>query len=195
MSEHPVAAPERYPSGKKKKPYGPPRTKWRRMRDNIENLERLGGHANWGTVLGLYRMRYRDNTTERILTESQYNAGLVYGRVAGRYRRFHADESLPITAPSPAFQRGSRGRDNELDRLAMEGRLPEYEREANRARRAWKKLQSVVPDLASRELIEEVCIYDREIPEIKQRDLAVLLSAVAGRFFGRSGKTPRPWRG
>lgn len=193
MSENAVAAPERYPSGRKKKTYGPPRLKWRRLRDNIENLERLGGHASWGAALGLYRMKH-DKDGQRVLTESQYSAGLVYGRIAGRYRRFHADDSLPVTAPSPAFQRGSRGRDDELERLAAQGRLSEYEREANRARRAWRKLQSVVPDAASRELLDEVCVYDREIPEIRHRDLAVLLSAVAGKFFGRSGKAPRAWR-
>lgn len=168
---------QRYPSGKKKKEHGQPRALWRRLADNEAAVVRMGGNPNWSHKLGLYLLH-------KTLTQAEYQAGQIYGRIAGRYRRFHSDSDLPITAPSPSYQRGSRGRDDELDRRKVDGTLDDYVKDAKKALKAWKKLQSCIPTEHARTIVEEVCIYDHEVPEAALKTLKNVLNAIAGRFGG-----------
>ena len=172
-----ISAPARYPSGKRK-PGPEPRhpghhTLWRRHRDNWDEMVRAGSNPMWGTVIGkLY--------ISGVLTEIEARAARLYAEVTGQFDRDHGITRRSI--PSPAYQSGLYGRDDEVGRHEKNGTLEEYERRAIRSKREWERMQSCLITPAMREAAEEVCIFDREITYQQVENLKMALGNIARKF-------------
>jgi len=181
-----VSPPHRYPSGKKKAESQPRHaghhTLWRRHRDNWDGMIKQGHNPMWGTVIGKL---YLDGH----ITEFEASAARLFSELAGRYDRYFG--TTRRTVPSPAYQSGLGGRDDEVERHEKQGTTKEYERRANKARKAWEKINRSIPNAHARDVIEEVCLYDREINSACHADLKILLGDIAKRF----GFTPEATAG
>lgn len=167
--------------GKKRKkediPKGAAGVKWHRIRDNWADLERIGINPDLGTVIG--RMYLFG-----ILSARQASAARLYAEVTGRYDRYHVSEDAlqRRTAPSPAYQRGSRGRHDEIAQHQFNGTIKEYERQARRARRAYSKLDACLPNDTARQALDEIAIHEREVNSAIHDDICKVLNRIADKF-------------
>jgi hypothetical protein len=160
-----------------KQTIGNPGTLWRRIRgsrDNWSEMEKIGANPDLGTIPGKMYLH-------KIITASQASALRLYGEVVGRYDRFQSPD-LRRTVASPAYQRGSKGEDGEVQRRIETGTIQQYERMANRARKAFNKLNGCIPTEEGRRLLEEIAINDREVESIYHRDIKVILDRIVSRF-------------
>ncbi len=172
-----ISAPARYPSGKRK-PGPEPRhpghhTLWRRHRDNWDDMVRAGGNPMWGTVIGKLYLA-------GVLTETEARAAKLYAEVAGRF-----DRDFGITrrsVPSPAYQSGLYGRDDEVDRHEKNGTIAEYERRARRSKKDWERMQACFVSASMRATVEAVCLFDQEITYLHHAELKGALSNIALKF-------------
>jgi hypothetical protein len=160
--------------------HGNPYVVMHRLYDHWGDLKRMGVNEDFGTVIGrLYVLE--------ILTEREATAARIYATVMGRFDRYHGTPNR--NAKAPAYERGSRGRDDEIERHERNGTLNEYERRANRARKAYNKLVNWIPTDDSRRLLDEVCILDvYPIDSKVQKNVATLLGVVATKFGLKPGK-------
>ena len=157
---------------------GNPGTIWRRIRgqnDSWSEMEKTASGPDMATIIGKMFLF-------RIITASQASALRLYAEVTGRYDRFFLDDQLRRTVASPAYQRGSKGSDGELEQRVKAGTITQYERMANRARKAFNKLQGCIPTGEARRLIEEIAIYDREVESVHHRDMKIILDRISARF-------------
>jgi hypothetical protein len=168
--------PERYPSGKRKKP--PPENPncyvvAHRVYDNWEELRLLGYNEDFGSAVGkLYMFEH--------ITAREATAGRIYAQTAARYDRFNG---LMRQAKSPAYARASRGTDDTVDKIERTGNIHQYEKAARRAKKNWMKIVQGIPNARSQKLLDEVCIYDiYPIDEVSRRDVKTLLGMVATKF-------------
>lgn len=179
------AAGVKYTSGsqkRKKVPHGAEGVTWHRgldllRKDSWDATKRALLNPDYGTVIG--RLYHFGEINAR-----QASAARLYAEVVGRYDRFHPtrDAVLRRSAKSPAYERGSRGRDDEVERLSNQGQLPEWERRAKRARKAYLKLDSCVPNDLARTALDEICIHNREINSVNYPDLVRILERIADKF-------------
>ncbi len=157
---------------------------WRRIRDNFDDLVvRTGANPEIGsTITRLVLFGH--------LTKGEGQAARMYGEIVGRFDRFHGS-GAPRTAPSPSYQRGSRGSEDEIERRTRDGTLASHERAARRARKQYDRLHKLVGTFGprAREALDEVCIYDREVPSAMLPHIAIVLRAV-GEAFGMIRPSP-----
>jgi hypothetical protein len=175
---NPVRIRHRHPNGKKKLPpkkHGNPFVVMHRIYDNWDDLKRIGVNEDFGTVIGkLFVLE--------ILTKREATAARIFATVMGRFDRYHGTPNRQ--ARTPAYERGcGRSRDDEIERHEANGTLNEYERRANRARKAYNKMVNWIPNDSARRLLDEVCIYDVYPTDQKtQKSVAQLLGVIASKF-------------
>ncbi len=172
-----ISAPARYPSGKRK-PGPEPRhpghhTLWRRLRDNWGDIIKTGGNPMWGTVVGkLY--------IAGVLTEIEARAARYYAEVAGRFDRYHGITRRSV--PSPAYQAGRNGSDDEVVRHEKNGTITDYEKKAKKVKKAWERAQGCLLTVTARDVVETVCIYDQEVSSSNHAQLKGALGLIARQF-------------
>jgi hypothetical protein len=179
-----MSAGNRYPSGRKREKFKPRHAGWRtlnkrlRARDwNWDDVVAQGLNPMLGSVLGtLY--------VEGVLSQHEASAGRLVAEITARFDRAHAQGRRH--AASPAYER-SFGSDDEVEKLERAevdspGTVKAYERKAKKVKKAWDKLQSVVPWPEARDLLERVCVYDLPILDASKGNIKALLRVVADRF-------------
>jgi hypothetical protein len=154
-------------------------TRWRRVKDNWQDLLRLGYNENFGTTIGRLFMF-------RVLSEEQASAAMRYAGLVGRFDRYHGLPGTKRTAASPAYERGY-GSEDEIVKRERDGSITDYERRARRAKKQWDRCQEALPR-ELREITEEAAVYDREINSAQHPMLIAALSILA-RTLGFSGNT------
>jgi hypothetical protein len=152
---------------------GNPGTKWRRIRDNWEDLKKIGMNPDLGTMVGKLFLF-------EIISARQASAARLYAEVIGRHDRFHG--TIRRTVASPAYERGARGQDDEIEKRIKSGTILQFERMAKRAKKAWNKLQACIPNDRARCIVEDICLFDKEIDSIYHDDLVKILDRVADKF-------------
>jgi hypothetical protein len=174
-------SPRRHPSGRKVTTRQPRHagynTIWRRFRDRAikddwEAMVRIGLDPVWGSVVGKLSL---DGT----LSEFEASAARLYGELRGKYDRYHGYANRDI--PSPSYQRGLAGGDDEIERHTKNGTILDFEKKAKKARKAWDKATSCIP-MGARNIVDEVCLYDREVPSLYHEDLKIIFGNIAKRF-------------
>lgn len=144
----------------------------------IQDMMKVANSADMGQVAG--RMLAFDQLTVR-----QVYATKLYAEVIGRYDKYHRDSDLHRSAVSPAYQRASRGKDDEIERLQRDKSIKAYERKAKRAKKAYLKLDGCIPNAVARTALDDVCLFEREINSAHWPDLRRLLDKIADKFqFG-----------
>lgn len=160
---------------------GNPATAFRRFKDwNI--IKELGEDAVLGSEIG--RMFAHDYLTAR-----EASAARLYAEITARYDKYHGVTRRD--AKSPAYEY-STGKDDEIARRERDGSIEDYEYRAKQARKAYERLhgsnnpdgkpvEGCVPALA-RDMVEEVCLYDRALSERHRGDFKIVMRRVADAF-------------
>lgn len=119
------------------------------------------------------------------LTEAQASAALRYAEIVGRYDRYfnHAGRSTP---KSPSYMRGW-GHDNEIEQHQKNGTMPDYERRARDARKAYQRLQKHIPNDLARSVLDDLCIHETEVSPLIRSDVRVILNLIAIEFGAGRG--------
>lgn len=178
-----VAIPRRYADGHKVKAPRPregANTIWRRISDNVDEMIRLGCNPRLASVVGRLLLF-------KILTGTEGAAAFRYAEVVGRYDRYYSQQRRQMA--SPAYDAGY-GRDDEVTRRERDGSIRWYERQANRARKEWLRLQRLIPNAHARAVIDDVCVNNLEISSALYPDLKVLLRAI-GNEYGAEAEAVR----
>lgn len=152
-----------------------PGTVWQRIRSSVAELKAAGYDPLLGTEIG--RLIIFD-----VLTETQVGAADLYAEVCGRFARYFVEGRR--NAMSPAFQRGFRGYDSELQMHAESGTLKAYERRAKRAKKQWLRMQKCIPNTAAQDLLDLVCLDNQHLPNLYHDDFRRILDRIVKEFNG-----------
>lgn len=164
-----------------------PHTFWKRahelLRDESwEGFAKLGLNPMYGTEVGRL---YCDGT----FNPSHCEAARIYAEVIGRHDHYFKDPKLPRTPGSPAYERSFRGNDDEIERRETDGSIKSYERKANRAKKAYKKLTGCLPNETARAVLDDLCIHDLPPPSHLIREIRACLELISKKFKHKFERT------
>lgn len=165
---------------------------WKRHKDVVDGFRDRddwsdylkSGKQEYGTVIGLLYLR-------GIFKQSHCAAARIYAEITGRNDRYHKikDPKVNGSPRSPSYERGFGGGDDEIERRIQEGTIVAYERRANRAHKAHKKLSALVVNEIARSVLDAVCIYDQYPAQHQIHDLCVQLDIIWDIFKHRYEKS------
>lgn len=163
----------RYPSGKLKpaKPMTPEERRarapaiWARVRDMGTAI---AIDPKLGTVLGRLNLF-------GVLSDGETATGFHIAEVVGRFEKFAGSPAR--TAPSPSYLRAFNQAPDPYESGDPQG-VRAYERRSKRARKAYERLDALVPNDVAWEALLEVCVCNREINALMHEDLKTLLNQI-----------------
>lgn len=127
------------------------------------------------------------------LTTEQGIAARRYADVVRKFERYHLP---PIQrTPRSASLEPMRGEDQEVERRISNGTLPQYEASAKKAMREYRKAMKVLDRFAdpitgrnvAKDVLDDLCLTDKEPAAQHRRDIAVVLSGIAAAFGQQKG--------
>lgn len=166
VQRHPGGQPVDQPKG-----HGNARTLHRRLQDRNIRAAMIadGENSMHGSVLGLMLM-------DASITETEYTAACRYADVAGKYDRYFGTGKRTIASFN--YERGY-GREDEVEKHGAEGTIGAYERRARKAKKQWTRVQAKIPTEHARTVIDEVCLFDREVNSALVPDFKLMMMAFA----------------
>lgn len=123
------------------------------------------------------------------LTPSQGMAARRYAGIVRQFERYHVVAALR-TARAQNYQPVRKGEDQEIQRHIVRGTLPDYEREAKKAKKEYEKAMKVLARYAdgttgrnvAKNVIDDFCLSDLHPPQQYQQNVAAVLQAIADAF-------------
>jgi hypothetical protein len=122
------------------------------------------------------------------LTAEQGIAARRYADVVRKFERYFLPP-IQRSARSAALE-PMHGEDDEIERRIAEGTLPQYEANARKAKRDYQRVIKVLARFAdpltgrnvAKDVLDDLCLNDREPAQQHRRDIAVVLSGIAAAF-------------
>lgn len=142
----------------------------KRFEVNWDAMIAFGADERWGSSVGRLYM-------EGSLSSIQATAGIEYARLAGEYDRYHSISRR--TPKSQSYQRSFGGQDDIVERHVQNGTVRSYERKAKRVKKRWQAIEDCMPNEAARRIVDDVCLYERDVPSSMSGDLAAVLNRIA----------------
>lgn len=166
----------------KVKPRGPD-SKWVRARDHLHEMRTNRGIERW-TEFNKYGNTDFGTSIGRLFNAGHFDphhceAARIYAEVKGRRDRYHQikDPKVQGSPKSPSYERGH-GTDDEIERRTQNGTINAYERDANRAQKAAKKMDALIVNETARAVLDAVCVYDQMPSYAQIHDLKAQLDII-----------------
>lgn len=187
-----ISAVKKRPSGAqhRRKRRGGENVLWHRVTENFdEAIKRFAANPEMaGPITRLVFFKH--------LTVRQGMAARRYRDVVQTFNRYHVD-AAGRTARSANLEPSSKGKDDTLHRELMNGTIADYEADARKAKREYKRLTAALATYAdpvsgrnkARDLLDDLCLADVEPPAEWRENLAVVLDAIAKEFGGRERRS------
>lgn len=148
---------------------------WRRIKDNIDDLVlRTGANPEIASVMSRLVLFGH-------LTKEEGAVARYYAEVISRHSRYCS--SPAHTARAQVYDRGSPGSVDEIERHEVLGTISEYERRAKRAKKQHDRIERVLlPYMHGRDVLDDVCLHDKEINSSQYPSIKVMLRLIADEF-------------